>query len=584
MSDASASNKIETAGRGMSRSAIATVDRDSFMRELARGLVSAGKLQSSGLDRAVRVHDETGEALAGILTKLGLVSETDLADAMATALDLPRIGADDFPAAPLLEDHLSMRFLRQARVVPIEFEEDSVVLAVADPLDEFAMDAVRLAAGMPVEVRIATPSDIESALDRLYGGGRDQMHDISGDAGAGDAEADVERLRDLASEAPVIRLVNLLIDRAIEQRASDIHIEPFEGRLRVRYRIDGVLSETDSPPERLAQAIISRIKIMARLNIAERRLPQDGRIKVAVRGKEFDLRVSTTPSMHGESVVLRILDRDGAVLDFESLGFETDSLTAYLSALDRPHGIVLVTGPTGSGKTTTLYTSLLRLNSPDRKILTVEDPVEYQLEGVLQVQVKPDIGLTFARALRSFLRQDPDILMIGEIRDLETAQIAVQAALTGHLVLSTLHTNDAAGAVARLMDMGVPDYLLTSTMNGVAAQRLVRRLCRECREAYRPSEELVRRLRASGEAPDRLYRPVGCDRCKGTGYTGRAALLEILVMDDELRRLVLHRADARDLERAAVERGMRTLYRDGMHKAAQGLTSIEEVLRVTWGA
>jgi general secretion pathway protein E len=398
-----------------------------------------------------------------------------------------------------------------------------------------------------------------------------------------DAEADVERLRDLASEAPVIRLVNRMIERAVEQRASDIHIEPFEGRLRVRYRVDGMLGETEAPAEKLAAAIVSRIKIMARLNIAERRLPQDGRIKVVVRGKEFDLRISTTPSLHGESVVMRILDRDGAVLDFKALGFRDDTLKSYLSALERPHGILLVTGPTGSGKTTTLYTSLIRLNSPERKILTVEDPVEYQLDGVLQIQVKPEIDLTFARALRSFLRQDPDILMIGEIRDLETAQIGVQAALTGHLVLSTLHTNDAAGAIARLMDMGVPDYLLTSTINGVAAQRLVRKLCPDCREASEPDAELLARLDAGDNPPRVLYHAKGCDHCKGTGYAGRAALVEVLVMDDALRRLVLQRADAREIEKAAVEGGMRTLYQDGLLKAAAGVTSIEEVLRVTWG-
>jgi general secretion pathway protein E len=350
----------------------------------------------------------------------------------------------------------------------------------------------------------------------------------------------------------------------------------------VRYRVDGVLAETEAPAERLAAAIVSRIKIMARLNIAERRLPQDGRIKVVVRGKEFDLRVSTTPSLHGEGVVMRILDRDGAVLDFKTLGFLDDTLKSYLGALERPHGILLVTGPTGSGKTTTLYTSLIRLNSPERKILTVEDPVEYQLDGVLQVQVKPEIELTFARALRSFLRQDPDILMIGEIRDLETAQIGVQAALTGHLVLSTLHTNDAAGAIARLMDMGVPDYLLTSTINGVAAQRLVRKLCPHCREAREPDTELLERLGAGDDAPRVLYHPTGCDKCNGTGYSGRSALLEVLIMDDALRRLVLQRADAREIEKAAVDGGMRTLYRDGLRKAAEGITSIEEVLRVTW--
>ncbi len=552
------------------------------MRNLAQRLVEAGKLQPSGLDRALRVNEETGENLASALTKLGLVSEIDLAAAYAETLGLKLVARTDFPTEPLFEDRLSLRFLQQARVVPMEQGPDGVVLAMADPLDRFAIDAVRMAAGAPVEVRVATPADIEGALHGLYDGGGDRPADITGGDGGVDAEADVERLRDLASEAPVIRLVNRMIERAVEQRASDIHIEPFEGRIQVRYRVDGVLREAESPADRLAAAIVSRIKIMARLNIAERRLPQDGRIKVVVRGKEFDLRVSTTPSLHGESVVMRILDRDGAVLDFKSLGFLDDTLKTYLSVLERPHGILLVTGPTGSGKTTTLYTSLMRLNSPERKILTVEDPVEYQLDGVLQVQVKPDIELTFARALRSFLRQDPDILMIGEIRDLETAQIGVQAALTGHLVLSTLHTNDAAGAIARLMDMGVPDYLLTSTINGVAAQRLVRKLCPHCREAREPDAELLERLGAGDEPPRVLYHPTGCDECNGAGYSGRSALLEVLVMDDTLRRLVLKRADAREIEQAAIEGGMMTIYRDGLRKAAEGITSIEEVLRVTW--
>lgn len=552
------------------------------MRNLAQRLVEAGKLQPSGLDRALRVNEETGENLASALTKLGLVSEIDLAAAYAETLGLKLVARTDFPTEPLFEDRLSLRFLQQARVVPMEQGPDGVVLAMADPLDRFAIDAVRMAAGAPVEVRVATPADIEGALHGLYDGGGDRAADITGGDGGVDAEADVERLRDLASEAPVIRLVNRMIERAVEQRASDIHIEPFEGRIRVRYRVDGVLREAESPADRLAAAIVSRIKIMARLNIAERRLPQDGRIKVVVRGKEFDLRISTTPSLHGESVVMRILDRDGAVLDFKSLGFLDDTLKTYLSALERPHGILLVTGPTGSGKTTTLYTSLMRLNSPERKILTVEDPVEYQLDGVLQVQVKPDIELTFARALRSFLRQDPDIMMIGEIRDLETAQIGVQAALTGHLVLSTLHTNDAAGAIARLMDMGVPDYLLTSTINGVAAQRLVRKLCPHCREAREPDAELLNRLGAGDEPPRVLYHPTGCDKCNGGGYSGRSALLEVLVMDDTLRRLVLKRADAREIEQAAIEGGMMTIYRDGLRKAAEGITSIEEVLRVTW--
>jgi general secretion pathway protein E len=371
----------------------------------------------------------------------------------------------------------------------------------------------------------------------------------------------------------------------VEQGASDIHLEPFEGRLRVRYRVDGALREVEAPPSRLALAVISRVKIMARLNIAERRLPQDGRIRLATRGREIDLRVSTAPSVHGESVVLRILDREGVSLDFVDLGFSDDAAATYLQLLENPHGVLLLTGPTGSGKTTTLYASLLRLNTDERKILTVEDPVEYQLEGIVQVQVKPEIELTFASALRSFLRQDPDVMMVGEIRDLETAQIAVQAALTGHLVLSTLHTNEAAGAVTRLLEMGVPDYLLTSTLNGVAAQRLVRRLCPDCREAYAPDKALIRRLKMDkllpGGAPKTLYRASGCEACGGVGYRGRLGIIEVLAMSDEVRRLILTQADARAIEQAARAEGMRTLYEDALAKAAGGATSVEEVLRTT---
>ncbi len=557
-------------------------DANAFVATVANPLIAEGKLQGAGLNRAIRVQEETGEPLDIVLTKLGLVSESDLAMAMARALDRPLAGPADFPDTPLLHDELQLRFLRQARILPLAAEPDHIVLAMANPLDGFTVEAVQLATGRRAEVSVATPSDIDAALDRLYDEGRDAIRDISGDAGDGDAEEDVERLKDLASEAPVIRLVNLLIERAVEQRASDIHIEPLDGKLRVRYRVDGILSEVDAPHQRLAQAIVSRVKIMAKLNIAERRLPQDGRIRIAVRGKELDLRVSTTPCMHGEGVVLRILDRAGLVLDFASLGFGEKSLKSFLEALDRPHGILLVTGPTGSGKTTTLYTSLMRLNTLERKILTVEDPVEYQLDGVLQVQVKPEIGLDFARVLRSFLRQDPDIMMIGEIRDLETARIAVQSALTGHLVLTTLHTNDAAGAVTRLLDMGVPEYLLTSTLNGVAAQRLVRVLCTDCREAYKPSPELARSLGSGkGLAKKSLYRAKGCKKCDGTGYRGRAALIEMLAMSEPVRRLILQRADSNAIESAAVAEGMRSLYEDGLSKAVAGVTSIEEVLRVT---
>ena len=395
---------------------------------------------------------------------------------------------------------------------------------------------------------------------------------------------DVERLRDIASEAPVIRLVNLLITRAVEARASDIHIEPMDDALRVRYRIDGVLHETEAPPPRLSSAIISRVKIMAKLNIAERRLAQDGRIRLAVRGKDIDFRISTTPTMHGESVVMRILDRGTLALDFAALGFDAENLQVFLDALNRPNGILLVTGPTGSGKTTTLYTSLLTLNTPEKKILTIEDPIEYQLRGINQVQVKPQIGLTFASALRSFLRQDPDIMMIGEIRDLKTAQIAVQAALTGHLILSTLHTNDAASAVTRLLDMGIDDYLLTSTINALVGQRLVRTLCQSCRAPYEALPELAERLQLHLLTNDRsivLYRSIGCAHCNNTGFHGRTSILEVLVMSDPIRQLVLQHGEARLIQRTAVEQGMRTMYMDGMRKALAGVTTPEEVLRAT---
>jgi general secretion pathway protein E len=388
----------------------------------------------------------------------------------------------------------------------------------------------------------------------------------------------------MASEAPVVRLVNLLIQRAVESRASDIHIEPFENRLRVRYRVDGVLQDVEAPPAHSTAAVISRFKIMAKLNIAERRLPQDGRIQLRIQGRELDLRVSTVPTLYGESVVLRLLDKGSVVLDFDALGFQGSTLERFLRVLELPHGIIVVTGPTGSGKSTTLYTALHKLNTPDRKIVTVEDPVEYQLEGINQIQVKPQIGLTFASALRSIVRQDPDVIMIGEMRDRETAGIAVQSALTGHLVLSTLHTNDAAGGVTRLLDMGVEDYLLTSTVNGILAQRLVRTLCKHCAEPYEAMPELIEELelhRFSQGKPVMLHRPVGCEHCNGIGYHGRAAIMEFLVVSDPIRRLVLQHTDAGSIQEQAQKEGMRIMYEDGLSKALSGLTTLEEVIRVS---
>lgn len=549
--------------------------------------MSCGKLSAAGIERAQRLATETGERIDAVLTRLGLVSERDVADAFAALSGLPLIAGNAYPDAPVLEALLSRQFLKEARLIPLEDRPDGIVIAMADPFDDFARKAVSFATGKPTLPRVAYPADIDAAYERLYGDGKSEISQLVEAARKpqdDDASEDIEKLKDIASQAPVIRLVNLLITRAVEARASDIHIEPMDGELRVRYRIDGVLQEVESPPRRLSAAIISRVKIMAKLNIAERRLAQDGRIRLAVRGKDIDFRVSTTPTIHGESVVLRILDRGSLQLDFTALGFEADTLAVYRKALDQPHGILLVTGPTGSGKTTTLYASLLELNTPDKKILTIEDPVEYQLKGINQVQVKPQIGLTFATALRSFLRQDPDIMMIGEIRDLETAQIAVQAALTGHLILSTLHTNDAASAVTRLLDMGVEDYLLTSTVNALAAQRLVRKLCVHCRAPTEALPGLVERMQLDRLAEGRpiiLYRAVGCEQCNGTGFRGRSSILEVLVMSDAIRQLVLQHAEARIIQKTAVEEGMQTMFTQGMRKALAGTTTVEEVLRVT---
>jgi general secretion pathway protein E len=421
-------------------------------------LTSRGLLSGASLERVRRLEAESGERIDLIAAKLGLISDRDLAQAYASLLGSPVLTPTDFPAEPIELDRLRPAFLKRVRVIPIAETDQAIVIGMADPLDDSAARAVEFATGKQVERRAAAPTDIDAAHDRLYAEGRssiDQISDAAGERDSGDKDSDLERLKDLASEAPVIRLVNTVITRAVEMVASDIHLESTETDLRVRYRVDGMLREMETPPARLRSAIISRIKIMAKLNIAERRLPQDGRIRLAVRGKEIDFRVSTTPAIHGESVVLRILDRGNLALDFNALGFDDTVLPQFMEVLNRPHGIVLVSGPTGSGKTTTLYAALMQLNLPDRKILTAENPVEYVLAGINQVQMNSDIGLTFATALHSFLRQDPDIMMIGEIRNLETAQIAVQAALTGHLVLSTVHTNDAGSAMTRLLDMGI---------------------------------------------------------------------------------------------------------------------------------
>jgi general secretion pathway protein E len=551
-------------------------------------LIERGKLDQANLDRALRLQGDSGERLGSLLVTLGLCAQRDVAEALSLQLALPLVDANGYPEFPILEERVSARFLREARALPVREDEVELTLAMADPTDAYTIGAFEMVTGRAVRPMVAIPTELEAALERLYGAGKSAQSQLLGDVETRPDElsfdADVQQLKDLASEAPVIRLVSLLITNAMETRASDIHIEPFENRLIVRYRIDGVLHEVESPPKRLSAAVISRIKIMANLDIAERRLPQDGRIRLRIQGKEIDLRVSTLPTMHGESVVMRILDKGHVALDFRKLGFEDDTLKTFLDVLLQPHGILLVTGPTGSGKTTTLYTALDRLNQPDVKILTVEDPVEYQMSGINQIQVRPQIDLTFANALRSIVRQDPDVIMIGEIRDLETAQIAVQSALTGHLVLSTVHTNDAPSTVNRLLDMGVEDYLLTSTVIGILAQRLVRKLCQHCKESYVALPELVEQMRLrrySNDAEITLWHAKGCSHCAQTGYSGRLSILEMMPMTDAVRSLVMKHENAAVLRAEAIRGGMVTMYEDGLRKALAGVTTFEEVLRAT---
>jgi general secretion pathway protein E len=578
LADQNKTRTAKPAGFIMKAAWMGTTVTDLQLDDLGAILVRDGQCDNRTIERARRVAADSDQRLDAVLIQLGLVSERGLAEAYAALLSLPITNTSGYPAMqPVLPDRLSAAFLRHARAVPIAADNNTVTLAAADPLDPFTPASVAVATGRRVVLQVAVPIELETALNRLY---------PENDAAAPDSdsplEEDAERLKDLASEAPVIRLVNLLITRAVETQASDIHIEPFEDRLRVRYRYDGVLHEAEAPPRHLAAAITSRIKIMARLDIAERRMPQDGRIKMAVRGQDVDFRVSTIPSLHGETVVLRILDRTAVAFDYARLGLSPAVIRRLGTSLELPNGIVLVTGPTGSGKTTTLYTGLLALNAVTRKIVTVEDPIEYQLQGINQIQVRTQIGLTFANLLRSILRQDPDVIMVGEIRDGETAQIAVQAALTGHLVLSTLHTNSAAAAVTRLRDMGVEDYLLTAVLRGIMAQRLVRRLCPECRRTEPAPPELVQRFgldRRTVSRPIMLSHAVGCAACRQTGYRGRAAIAEFLEMGPEIERLIFSRADHSAIERAAIAGGMEAMFDAGLNAALAGETTIEEVTR-----
>jgi len=534
---------------------------------IARGLISEEDLQ-----RALEIQRERGDKIGKILVDLGFVAMRDVLAALSEQLGVPLVSLDGPPPVTPETEGLSPRFMRQCRFIPIAQEGATLRIAMADPLDFETVSAVRGFTGLHVETALAAEQEILDAIERYYGESEKLTEPTAGDL---EREQDLEQLRDMASEAPVIRLVNAMIASAIEKRASDIHLEPFEKEFRVRFRIDGVLYNQEPPPRELKAAIISRVKLMARLNIAERRLPQDGRIKIKVLGREVDLRVSTLPTLYGESVVMRLLDRSASdFYDLTRLGFDDYMLRRMEHFTSLPHGIFLVTGPTGSGKSTTLYSALKRINQPDKKIITIEDPVEYQMDGINQIHVNPQIGLTFASGLRHIVRQDPDVIMVGEIRDRETADIAIRAALTGHFVYSTLHTNDAPSAITRLTDMGVENYLICSTLVAVLAQRLVRLICPHCKV---PAGS---RLAPDGEWVE-SWRGAGCPHCFGTGYSGRIGIFELMEMNDELRRLIMQNADAVTLTEAARRHGMRRLAEDGWMKVRAGLTTVEEVLRVT---
>jgi len=536
-------------------------------------LIERKLITTEDLERALELQKERGDKIGKTLVDMGFVAMRDVLSALSEQLEVPLVTIEGPPVVSPETETLSPRFLRQFRCLPVGREDHTITLAMADPLDVETISTVKACTGLKVNSALAAEQEILDAIDRYYGESARAEHEMEGDAA--EMSEDLEHLRDMASEAPVIRLVNAIIAQAVEKRASDIHFEPFEKDFRVRYRIDGVLYLQEAPPREMKAAMISRVKLMAKLNIAERRLPQDGRIKIKTLGREVDLRVSTLPTLHGESVVMRLLDRSaGDFYDLGRLGFDRHMLSRMEYYTSLPHGIFLVTGPTGSGKSTTLYSGLKRINQSDKKIITIEDPVEYQMDGINQIHVNPQIGLTFASGLRHIVRQDPDVIMVGEIRDRETADTAIRASLTGHFVYSTLHTNDAPSAITRLIDMGVENYLITSSVVAVMAQRLVRVICEHCKV------ENGTRIAPDGEMV-KCYRGAGCDNCFGSGYVGRVGIFELMELNDDIRKLILRGDDAVAITMAARRNGMRNLREDGWLKVAQGMTTPDEVMRVT---
>ena len=558
-------NKIDLAAKDPEEQALCAL-RDS------------GRIDEETFQRIRRAQARNGGRLVDILTALAILPERAMVEWLAGTLGLEIARPAGFPSEFLCAGRVSLHYLRDVRAFPIAERADALVFAVADPLDPSTKHALQLATRKPIELKVASAGDIEEAFNGLM---PSQMAGFASDA-LDPTETDLVRLRESASDAPVVRFIERLIARAIEARASDIHLEPFDRRLQVRIRIDGVLREEEPSPYTLAAPAISRLKILSGLDIAERRMPQDGSMKLTVQGREIDFRVATAPIQDGEAAVIRILDRERTALDLATLGFDGKALTALNSWLARPNGILLVTGPTGSGKSTTLYACMKRLNASERKIISIEDPVENRIDGVNQIQVKPEIGLTFAHVLRSVLRHDPDIVFVGEIRDQETARIATQAALTGHLVIATLHTNSAAAAITRLLDMGVEDYLIASTVLGVVAQRLVRVLCPNCRQSTPTSESLEKEAASLKlTAGPEVWSAAGCEVCGRTGYRGRIAIHELFAMQETLRHHIVNRADSSTLHEAAVAAGMLPLRADGLRRVFLGATTLEEVARVS---
>jgi len=547
--------------------------KQDIVKELVKGI---GLLDDKKIAHAFDKQIETKEYFAGLLVKLGYVSNQNVGKTFTSQLGFLPLSVKIETLEKKLISYLPANIALTHRIIPLKQDSGKLTLGTDDPLNFLAQKNLEAIIGSGIELELLRSLDMDKALDSLYASKKVKGLDL------GKASEDINVTKG-AEDAPIIKLVNLIINEAVKERASDIHVEPLEKKFRVRYRIDGVLHEVPGPPKRLEGSVISRIKIMAGMDIAEKRLPQDGRIKMVSDKKELDLRVSSLPSIHGESIVMRILDKTSFFVGLEDVGFLPKEKKDFEKLINLPNGMILVTGPTGSGKTTTLYATLSHINQKDRKVIMIEDPVEYQLDGVNQVQVKPQIGLTFASGLRSMLRQAPDIIMVGEIRNLETAQIAVQSALTGHLIFSTLHTNDACGAITRLIDMGVKPYLASSTVQGVLAQRLVRTICPSCREAYKPSEEEAKILSLSPEEVNslKLYRGKGCPTCAYTGYKGRMGIFELFIMTDEARELVLNNSSSTELNKKAKESGMKGLKEDGLNKVKRGYTTVEEVMRVT---